>query len=530
MPFRITKRAKEPGQMVGLFDQRVPSPGIPLDVHDGKVSVSPMDQHAMIVGSSGRGKTRRAIYPSVILSARSGHSLIVCDPKGEIYRHTASEVRKCGLNVKVLNLREPGCGDRWSPVTLVRQCWNVGDRSRATMLLKDIAELVTSDIASERDRYWKMAAMDTIVGFALFLLERGTELTFSNIHRLTNQYFSERDLRDTFRGILDPSADSFRRLTTLTGLDTEVTLSCVVSETNSALARYCDQADVRDLLLGSDFDMTEIGRIPTAYYIVVPDESTAMHPIAGLFIAQSYSELIRYADVRMTNTLPLRVDYVIDEFGSIPGDDWCSKLTAARSRGIRFTLALQTLDQLYARYGEHAAKTILSNCRTVEYMGGRDFKIMRMMEDLSGRQVDQNGYEHPKLPVEAMAGMNMGEAIILDDSGKPRHGNLPDWEAWGITALSDLSATKREIQPEKPISIENYISDPVSDSSGGNVIDVSRLSPQEKTELLMQLCPPPTPEEQALLDRLFPPERNDGGYAEAVIPAENTDDTDEFPF
>jgi hypothetical protein len=529
VPYRIMKReAWKPGQMVGLFDQRVPSPGIPLDVHDGKVSVSPMDQHAMIVGSSGRGKTRRAIYPSVILSARAGHSMIIVDPKGEIYRHTATEVRKCGLNVKVLNLREPGCGDRWSPFTLVQQCWNVGNRSRATMLIKDIAEIVTSDIASERDRYWKMAAMDTIVGFALFLLERGTELTFSNIHHLVNQYFSERDLRDTFRGILDHSSDSYRRLTTLTGLDTEVTLSCVVSETNSALARYCDQADVRDLLLGSDSDMTEIGRTPTAYYIVVPDESTAMHPIAGLFISQSYSELIRYADIREENTLPLRVDYVIDEFGSIPGDDWCSKLTAARSRGIRFTLALQTLDQLYARYGEHAAKTILSNCRTVEYMGGRDFKIMRMMEDLSGKRVDQNGYEHPRLSMEQMSGMEMGQVIILDDSGKPRRGNLPDWSAWGITARADLSSTKREIQPEKPISIEDYISDPVSDSSGGNGIDVSRLSPQEKTELLMQLCPPPTAEEQALLNRLFPPAEPDDGGEDPIVPTDS--DTDEFPF
>ncbi len=528
MPYMILKRERKPGVTVGLFDPRIPSPGIPLGVQGDRVSLSPQDQHAMIIGSSGRGKTRRAIYPSVVLSARAGHSLIVLDPKGEIYRHTAEEVKKCGHTVKVLNLRDPGCGDRWSPFTLVQQCWNVGDRSRATMLLKDIAEIVTSDIASERDRYWQMAATDTIVGFALFLLERKTSLTFSNIHRLTNQFFSERDLRDTFRSVLDVSADSYRRLTTLINLDTEVTLSCVVSETNAALARYCDQADVRDLLRGDDCDMTEIGRTPTAYYIVVPDESTAMHPIAGLFIAQSYSELIRYADVRMTNTLPLRVDYVIDEFGSIPGDDWSSKLTAARSRGIRFVLAVQTCDQIYARYGEHQARTIMSNCRTIEYLGGRDMKMMRLFEDLSGHQTDQSGYEHPKLPVEAMAGMNMGEVIILDDSGKPRRGNLPDWEAWGITARADLSATKREIQPEEQISIEDYISDPFSDSSGGHAIDVSKLSAQEKTDLLMQLCPPPTAEEQALLDRLFPPVEPDDGGEDPIVPTDS--DTDEFPF
>ena len=526
MPYRIIKREKKPGLTVGLFDVRVPCSGIPLEVKGDRVFLSPEEQHAMIVGSSGRGKTRRAIYPSVILSARAGHSLIVLDPKGEIYRHTAAEVRKCGLDVKVLNLRSPGCGDRWSPLSLVERYYKAGDnnKSRATMLIKDIAELVTADIASTKDRYWQMAACDTIVGFALFLLERDAKLTFSNIHALMNEFFSERDSRDAFRGILDSCADSYRRLTTLTNLDTEVTLSCVVSETNSALARYCDQADVRDLLLGSDFDMTDIGKSPTAYYIVVPDESTAMHPIAGLFIAQSYAELIRYADTREDNTLPVRVDYVIDEFGSVPASDWCSKLTAARSRGIRFIISIQTVDQLYARFGENQAKTIMGNCRTIEYLGGRDMNIMRLFEDLSGSQIDRNGYEHPKLSVEQMAGMDMGQVIILDDSGKPRFGHLPDWEAWRIMAKADLSATRREILPEERVSIADYTDDPLA-GGGGDSIDVSKLSEGERFDLLNQLCPPPTAEERALLESIFP-EAED----EECTEENNTENNDGIPF
>ena len=541
MPYLITKKTFKEKKTVGMFDPRLHESGIPLDVTGNKVSLSPNDQHAMVLGSSGRGKTRRALYPSVVLSARAGHSLIVLDPKGEIFRSTAEEVRKCGHSIRVLDLRNPDCGDRWSPFTLVQRYWDSGNKARATLLLKDITELATSEIASARDGYWQMAAQDTIIGFALLLLERRKPLTFANIHSLLNAFYSDESARDEFKNNLDRNADSYRRLATLVNLDTPVTMSCVVSETNSAIARYCDQADVRDLLIGGDYDLTDIGRTPTAYYIVVPDESTALHPIAGLLISQSYSELINYADSREENTLPLRVDYVIDEFGSVPMSDWCAKLTAARSRGIRFVLALQTMDQLTARFGEHPARTILSNCRTVEYLGGRDMKLMRLLEALSGHTTDRNGFDHPQLPVEEMSGMEMGQVIILDDSGKPRHGFLPEWSAWKITTKADLTSTRREFLPEEPVTIDEFINDPYPNgSSGGNGIDISKFSASERVDLLNQLCPPLSEEEQSLLSRVFSQQEEklqmvidelEETKSDPTDPEQVTfDNDDEFPF
>lgn len=542
MPYMIKKKTFSSTSTVGMFDPRLRESGIPLNVHGERVCLSPQDQHCMVIGSSGRGKTRRALYPSVVLSARAGHSMIILDPKGELYRNTAEEVRRCGHDIRVLNLRNPDCGDRWSPLTLVQQYWTEGRKSHATILLKDIAELVTADISSVRDGYWKQAATDTIIGFSLLLLERGKMLTFDRIQRLVNEFFQgDNEDRDSFRNSLDPSADSYRRICTLTNLDTDVTLSCVVSETNSSISRFCDQRDVRDLLLGGDYDLTEIGRKPTAYYLIVPDDSTALHPLAALFISQSYSELIHYADSSESNTLPVRVDYIIDEFGSVPTSDWCAKLTAARSRGIRFVLALQTFDQLIARFGEHGAYTILSNCRTIEYLGGKDLRMMKLFENLSGRTIDRNGYEHPKLSIEDMAGMEMGQTIILDDSGKPRQGYLPEWKTWMVTAKADLSSTRRGFLPEEPISIGEFISDPFSSgSSGGNGIDISKLSASERIDLLNQLCPPPTKEEQELLARLFP--QQEENLRQSIDEFEKTksdpmdpeivnfDDNDELPF
>lgn len=467
VPYNIRRNNQRPGETAGLFDLHIMEPGIPMDIKDDKVLLSPSEQHCMVVGSSGRGKTRRVVYPSVILSARAGHSLIVADPKGEIYRHCSDEIRKCGLAVRVLNLRNPECGDRWSPLTLVQQYWNSGNRSRAMMLLKDIAELLTVRIISTKDGYWRMGAIDAFLGFSLLLLEKGLLLTFEAVHHMANEYMNNREVRNIYVAKLDKDEDSSRRLTTITSLDTDVTLGCVISTLNSAITPYVDQQDVRDLLLGSDdFELTDIGKRPTAFFVICPDESTAMYPLASMFIAQSYSELVHFADSGEQNTLPVRVDYVIDEFGSFLGSDWPSKLTAARSRGIRFVLAVQDTSQIVTRYGDDGAQTIMANCRVLEFLGGRDMRLMALLSGLAGYEPDEHGLDRPVLPVSVLASIDMGKAVVLDDSGKPRFGNLPDWTAWGINTKAELNTKKRDLLPYKVPYLSEVLE--TSDSDSGN--------------------------------------------------------------
>ena len=511
MPYRIIKREKKPGLTVGLFDTRIPKPGIPLEVGREKVLLSQPENHCLVMGATGRGKTRRVIFPSVILAARAGQSLIVLDPKGEIYRNTAEEVRKCGHEVKVLNLRSPLCGDRWSPLSLVESYYKAGDKSRAVLLLKEVADIVIQSIASSRDRYWEEAAKDTFLGFSLLCLENDRKLTFDGVYGLVNEYFHATDSeKENFRSNLNSLADSYHRISTLVNLRTDVTSSCVVSEFNSAIGRFADQEDVRDLLHESDFDLADIGKSLTALYIVIPDESTTLHMIAGLFISQSYCELVHHADSREENRLQIGVTYVIDEFGTIPGNDWPSKLTAARSRGIRFVLALQTVDQLSLRFGEHGAHTIISNCRTIEYLGGKDIGMMAFISELSG-EVTENGFRRPRMTVDGLATMETGQAVVISDGERPRMTNLPDWSAWRIESRAELSQKKREVLPvEKPFLCQ-FIDQPDEDCEGGicpaestavtirEILD--RLTSEDGMKLLDELCPPLSPEEQEQAER-----------------------------
>ena len=468
----------KPFDEVDVLSTRNSCSGIPLDFENGKATISKPEHHCLVCGTSGRGKTRRVLYPAVILSARSGHSLVVVDPKGELYRHTANEICRCGHDVRVLDLRNPGDGDRWSPLPLIQQYWNDGDHGRASVLLKSVATIITSKFTGDRDSYWHLAAADCFLGFAFLLLEREKTLTFAAVHSLANDYYARKSLRDEFRDSLNSSADSYRHLCTLMNLDSDVTLGCVLSEFNLALAPLVDQPDIRDLLIGSDFSIIDIGRRPIAYFIVIPDESSALYSIASLFVEISYEELLHYADSREDNTLPVKIDYFIDEFGSLNGTDWTIKLTAARSRGIRFVLALQNLSQLETRYGADAAQTILSNCRTVMFLGGRDLSMISLLATLAGNDYDKYGIARPRLTINDLAGMEIGKVVVLDDSGRPCFGHLPDWVEWKVKDKAELGKTTRQLlEPEMP-TLSDIINDEpeIEDSS----LDQEEIKTYEK--------------------------------------------------
>ncbi len=430
---------------VDIRDSKIGYSGIPLDVRGSLVSTSDSDKHCMICGVSGKGKTRRELYPTVVMSARASRSMVIADMKGEIYRNTANEVKRCGLGIKVINLRNPSFGDRFNPLSIVQKYWNDGQKSRATIMLRDIAQLITKKISSERDSYWQFAAQDAFMGFALIILESCYPLTFEAIQNLCNQYYQDfNGPRETLK-FIDSEADYYNRLSTILNLSAENTLSCIVSELNAALSCFVDQKDVIDLLSDSDFRLTDLGRRPVAVYLICPDESTSLYEIASLFIEQCYSELINFADTREDNTLPIKVDFILDEFGSFVGSDWPNKLTAARSRGIRFILALQSMSQLVARYGENGSRTILSNCRTLVFMGGRDLRLINEISMMSGSVMDYvTGMDKPNITVFDLNCIKPGEIVVLDDGCLPYFGNLPEWTAWNINDRATISETRRK--------------------------------------------------------------------------------------
>ena len=428
-------------QTVKLTDSKIEFPGIPLDAWEENVSISNYENHSLVVGASGTGKTRRIMYPSVLMSARSGHSMLILDVKGEIYKHTYKAVASCGHDVKVINLRDPRYGSRYNPLTLIQNYWFCGEKTRAITMLRDVAAILTRKLQNQRDAYWNAAAEDAIVGFATLLLEHDKPLTFDSIYSVFNEYLRYKETWDGLKAQFDTEAESYKSLSTVLCLTHDHTVSSITSTFNVAISGLVNSPDVRDFLADSDINLSEIGRKATVIYVVLPDESEKLYNIASLLIDQLYSELIWLADLRDDGMLPVPVDFILDEFGSISGLDWTSKLAAGRSRRIRFTLAVQNIAQLTDKYGENAAKTIVSNCKEWVYLGGRDIEFMNLLSWLSGE--DENGKS--VLSIRNLNEIETGSVLVLDGP-KPYLGHLPDWENWRVP-----QKTKLITKPRKPI-------------------------------------------------------------------------------
>lgn len=75
--------------------------------------------------------------------------------------------------------------------------------------------------------------------------------------------------------------------------------------------------------------------------LLSPEEENELGILAMTGNLKARNKLVSYADSRENNVLPIKVDFILDEFGSFVGSCWANKLTAARSRGIRFVFALQ---------------------------------------------------------------------------------------------------------------------------------------------------------------------------------------------
>lgn len=106
----------EINQVLGIGD----IPGIILGKYNNSIVKLPFDSYfnknICVFGSSGSMKTTGFLLPNLLELSIYRKSIIVTDPKGEIYRTTASYFKSIGYTVKVFNLKDMRHSDRWNPL------------------------------------------------------------------------------------------------------------------------------------------------------------------------------------------------------------------------------------------------------------------------------------------------------------------------------------------------------------------------------------------------------------------------------
>lgn len=364
--------------------------GIPI-INDGKkLWVDAGEYHNLIIGSTGSGKTEMIIQPMVKLLAKKGESMIITDPKGEIYEKNALELKEKGYNIVLLNFRNPQNGNCWNPFTLPYELHCKGNKDKSIELLEDLAlNILYDENAKNQDPFWEKTSADYFTGLALGLFEdaKAEEINLNSINLMTTagedkvggnttymkEYFSYKD---------QGSAAYINVASTL--MAPNETKSSILSVFKQKIKLFSSRENLSEMLSHSDFDMEDIGRKKTAVFIVIQDEKKTYHSLVTIFLKQCYETLIRVAQ-ESGGKLPYKTNFILDEFANMPPlKDVTTMVTAARSRAIRFTFVIQNFAQLYEVYGKENGETIKGNCGNILYLISSELSALEEISKLCG--------------------------------------------------------------------------------------------------------------------------------------------------
>ena len=380
--------------------------------------------HTLIIGTTGSGKTTTFINPTIqILSnTKTQPSMLISDPKGELYSLHAKSLIKRGYDVKVLDLRNPYCSIRWNPLEkpfeMYQEMLALDDKVRvneeegyyifedkiyydkeelqSTIQVKkqEIFDEVYEDlndicsvlcpIKNKSEPIWESGAKNFILAITLAMLEDSEnpelgmtkeKFNFYNVMKIaTNTQDDCEELIQYFnhRSPISKSVSLSKQV-----LDaSDKTRGSYLSTVFDKLSLFSDMS-ICSLTSANEINFANIAIKPTALFLQIPDEKETRHTLAAMVILQAYKALVAKANTYPDLSLPRSVYFLLDEFGNLPQIHKLEQMiTVGRSRKIWLALVVQSYAQLAKVYDEKCADIIKSNCNIQIFIGTTDQKTI----------------------------------------------------------------------------------------------------------------------------------------------------------
>ncbi len=438
-------------------------------INNGKeMYVDNGENHTLVIGATSSGKTTAVVDPLVNSLAKKGESMIITDPKGEIYKNHYNYLKSKGYNIIVLNFRDPIYGNSWNPLTLPYLLYKAGNVDKATELLDDVSLNIFIDKNNKDSPFWESSSADYFAGICLGLFEDAEEKQV-NINTVSymatigeEKLVSSNYIKEYFqlKGE-DHPAYTFASNTINAPSDTK---GSILSVFRQKIRVFATKEDLSEMLSYTDFDIRNIGHEKTAVFMVIHDEKTTYHALATIFIKQCYETLVDSAYKQPNGKLPYRTNFILDEFANMPAlKDVTSMVTAARSRDIRFTFIIQNFAQLVKVYGHDDAETIKSNCGNLIYLLTTELAALEEISKLCG-DVKAKGKDAEKLTsvplvtVSDLQRLKMNEVIILKTRLNPFKTKLtPSYKIdWGHK-FDKANFAVREKEPIQLFDLKEYV-------------------------------------------------------------------------
>ena len=349
-----------------------------------------LNRHTAVFGASGTMKSRAIVRNALFSAIRRGESILISDPKSEMYNETSELFRKNGYEVKVLNLVDPLHSDSWNCMS------DLGDDTLMAQMLTNV--IIGNTSSGKGDHFWDNGEANLLKGLVLCVqLDPTIQQKDKNLTKVY-EILTGNNLMGVINGVLGKREYHAAKASfSLFAQSSETVRQGIILGLGTRLQVLQDQA-VKELVSHSDIDLTAPGKRKCAYYIILSDQETSMAFISSLFFSFLFIKLSRFADNSPGGKCPIPVNMILDEFNNIgriggapDGSDFCRSLSVIRSRDIRVMLAVQSLGQLQNRYPNNLWAEIVGNCDIQLMLGCTDDVTADYISDRSGEmsiQVD----------------------------------------------------------------------------------------------------------------------------------------------
>lgn len=470
------KEMKKELKLVYANEESSPYGGIPLINNGKEIWVDDGEYHNLIIGSTGSGKTQMTVQPMVKCLAKSNQSMIITDPKGEIYENNANELRERGYKIVLLNFRDPQKGNCWNPLALPYSLYKEGNSDKANELLDDLAMNILYDEKSQNsDPFWEKTSADYFAGLALALFEdaKEEEINLNTINLMTTvgeEKLRNKPYMNCYFDFKDKSSPAYVNVSSTLFAPNE-TKGSILSVFKQKIKLFSSRENISEMLSHSDFDMKDIGREKTAVFIVVQDEKKTYHSLVTIFIKQVYETLIDVAQ-ESGGKLPFRTNFILDEFANMPPlKDVTTMVTAARSRAIRFSFIIQNFAQLYQVYGKENGETIKGNCGNIVYLISSELAALEELSKMCGEEKSKEKDKTASTPLVTVSDLQrlpQWSMVVLRIRMMPFKTKLtPNWKmekenAWG-KSYGKAEYPIREKEPIHLFDLKKFVDEKMNE-------------------------------------------------------------------
>lgn len=432
--------------------------GMEKSKHKEKVWLNKDDVHTLLIGATRSGKSRKLFLPTIWGMAKAEESMIIGDPKGELFISAKPYLESEGYNVISLNLREPSKGNQWNILDSVNRAIDQNNIPRAAELAWNIAHTITNQSPSATtEPIWKNGEESTIAALIL-LSTMDTEFKFQR--HMTTAYYLLSEFGQSLEDGTIPLLEYIHTLSTRHPAKSAFATASIApyktraSFFTTALSdlRLFSDPNIADMTSKQDHIIEDIGIKKTAVFLIIPDEISTRNVLATLYIDQVYQSLVELAN-KEGGRIPRRVNILLDEFGNLPPiPDFDTKLTVAGGRGIRFNLGVQDISQIKKLYKDKH-QTITGNCHNWIYLKTADVQTAKLISEKTGKytvetensssstQSKGHSLSHgvgltgrPLLLPDEILRWNLNESLVLPISNFPARYPLPDLSYWNANS------------------------------------------------------------------------------------------------